>query len=46
MRKCVRCCIELKCLGKTYQKIGGKTITINVYQCPNCDKLELVRSKT
>jgi len=45
MRKCTRCGIELKCIGKTYQTIGGKPVTINVYECPNCNKLEFVRKK-
>ena len=43
MRKCIRCGIDLKCLGKTYQTIDSKTVTINVYECPNCNKLEYVR---
>ena len=46
MRKCTRCCIEQKCIGKTYQTIGGKTSTINAYECPNCNKLEYVRAET
>jgi hypothetical protein len=44
MRKCT-CFVEMKCIGKTYQKIGGKTLTINVYECPHCQRLEYVRGE-
>jgi len=43
MRKCTRCCIELKCQGKTKIKTEKKTISATVYECPNCGKLEYVR---